>query len=66
VRACGAKPILAEYSPIPGTPLFAQAQKFSPFDLEHEPLFQNNSIFPCQWSEFTWDDLRRVKEKLKT
>lgn len=65
VRACGAKPILAEYSPIPGTPLFAKAKEFSPFDLENEPLFQNNSIFPCQWSGFTWDDLRRLKEKLK-
>lgn len=66
VRACGAKPILAEYSPIPGTPLFAQAPKFSPFELKDEPLFQNNSIFPCQWSGFTWDNLRRLKEKLKT
>lgn len=65
VRALGAKPILAEYSPIPRTPLFAQAQKFSTFDLENEPLFQNNSIFPCQWSGFTCDDLRRLKEKLK-
>lgn len=65
VRACGAKPILAEYSPIPGTPLFDEALKLSPFDLKNEPLFQNNSIFPCQWSGFTWDDLRRLKEKLK-
>ncbi len=66
VRGCGAKPILAEYSPIPGTPLFAQSLKFSPFDLKNEPLYQNNSIFPCQWSGFTWDDLKRLKVKIKT
>lgn len=65
VRGWGAKPILVEYSPIPSTPLFAQAQKFSSFDLQNEPLYQNNSIFPCQWPGFTWGDLRRLKEEVK-
>jgi len=44
VREAGAKPILVEYSPIPHTPLFEKAKKFSPFDIEKEPLFQNNTI----------------------
>lgn len=66
VREMGAKPILVEYSPIPQTPLFEKAKKMSKFDLENEPLFHNNSIFPCQWEGFTTADLQRLKKKLKT
>jgi radical SAM superfamily enzyme YgiQ (UPF0313 family) len=65
VREIGAKPILVEYSPIPGTPLFEKAKKMSPFDIENEPLFHNNSILPCQWEGFTWADFKRLKERLK-
>ncbi len=65
VREAGAKPILVEYSPIPHTPLFEKAKRFSPFDLEKEPLFQNNSLFPCQWDGFTYADFRRLKERVK-
>jgi radical SAM superfamily enzyme YgiQ (UPF0313 family) len=65
VKETGAKPILVEYSPIPGTPLFEKAKKLSPFDVENEPLFHNNSILPCQWEEFTWADFRRLKQGLR-
>ena len=65
VRDTGARPILVEYSPIPGTPLFEKAKRVSPFDIENEPLFHNNSILPCQWEGFTRADLRRLKEGLK-
>ncbi|MBM4351729.1 MAG: radical SAM protein [Deltaproteobacteria bacterium] len=65
VRETGAKPILVEYSPIPQTPFFEKAKRFSQFDIEKEPLFQNNSIFPCQWDGFTLSDFRRLKEKIK-
>ncbi len=65
VREAGAKPILVEYSPIPKTPLFEKAKRYSPFDIEREPLFQNNSLFPCQWDGFTLADFRRLKEKIK-
>jgi radical SAM superfamily enzyme YgiQ (UPF0313 family) len=64
VKAAGARPILVEYSPIPGTTLFEQARRMSPFDLEKEPLFQNNSLLPCRWEGFTWEDFRRLKENL--
>ena len=64
VGQAGAKPILVEYSPIPGTPLFEKAKKMSPFDIGNEPLFHNNSILPCQWEGFTWGDFRRLKEEL--
>jgi radical SAM superfamily enzyme YgiQ (UPF0313 family) len=65
VKETGAKPILVEYSPIPQTPLFEKAKKFSQFNIEKEPLYQNNSIFPCQWEGFTPSDLRRLKECIK-
>jgi radical SAM superfamily enzyme YgiQ (UPF0313 family) len=66
VKENGAKPILVEYSPIPETALFEKAKKMSGFDLENEPLFHNNSIFPCQWEGFTLANLQRLKEKVKT
>jgi hypothetical protein len=64
VKESGANPMLVEYSPIPHTPLFEKAKKISPFDLD-EPLYQNNSIFPCQWDGFTMADYRRLKEGLR-
>jgi radical SAM superfamily enzyme YgiQ (UPF0313 family) len=64
VKRAGARPLLVEYSPVPHTPLFERAKQMSSFDL-NEPLFQNNSILPCQWEGFTTADLRRLKERIK-
>jgi radical SAM superfamily enzyme YgiQ (UPF0313 family) len=61
VRQCGARPYLAEYSPIPGTPLWQEAVQCSPFDLQGEPLFHNNTILPCRWDGLDWDDLQALK-----
>ena len=66
VKDAGARPVLVEYSPIPGTPIFAKAKEFTPFDIENEPLFQNNSLFPCRWEGFTAEAFRRLKEGLTT
>ncbi|MGQ9645721.1 MAG: B12-binding domain-containing radical SAM protein [Thermodesulfobacteriota bacterium] len=65
VKENGAKPILVEYSPIPQTPLFEKAKQVSLFDLENEPLYQNNSILPCQWEGFTEADFKKVKKMVK-
>jgi radical SAM superfamily enzyme YgiQ (UPF0313 family) len=65
VKDTGARPYLVEYSPIPGTALFEAAKKYSPFDIAHEPLFQNNSLLPCQWEGFSWGDFRKLKEKVR-
>ncbi|MBP1724581.1 MAG: Fe-S oxidoreductase [Deltaproteobacteria bacterium] len=65
VKAAGARPILVEYSPIPGTALFEKARRMSPFDLEEEPLFQNNSLLPCRWEGFSWENFQRLKENIK-
>lgn len=65
VRGAGARSLLTEYSPIPHTPLFEKAKRMPQFDLENEPLFHNNSIFPCQWEGFTLGDLKSLKEGLQ-
>ena len=65
VRACGVIPKLAEYSPIPQTPLWETASRVSEFDLRREPLFHNNSILPCRWEGFTWEDLGELKSDLR-
>ena len=65
VREAGARPYLVEYSPVPHTRLFEIAKERSSFDLENEPLFHNNSIFPCQWEGFTMSDLKRLRMNLR-
>lgn len=65
VREIGAKPILVEYSPIPNTTLFEVAKKSSKYDLENEPLFHNNSLFPCEWEGFKYSDFLKLKLRLK-
>jgi radical SAM superfamily enzyme YgiQ (UPF0313 family) len=60
VRDLGAAPVLALYSPIPGTALWPAALDASPYDLENEPLYHNNSLFPC-WPEFSWERYTRLK-----
>jgi radical SAM superfamily enzyme YgiQ (UPF0313 family) len=52
VHKCGAKPVLAEYSPIAGTKMWPEAVSASPFDIRHEPLYLNNSLLPCRSDEF--------------
>ncbi len=60
VRELGATPVLAQYSPIPGTVMWPEAVKCSRYDLETEPLFHNNSLFPC-WPEFSWERFNHIK-----
>ena len=60
VKELGATPVLASYSPIPGTALWPRAVATSRFDLAADPLFHNNSLFPC-WPEFSWERYTRLK-----
>jgi len=57
----GATPYLAEYSPLPHTPLWEKALIHSRYDLAHEPLFHNNTLLPC-WDE---DKMARIPELKK-
>jgi radical SAM superfamily enzyme YgiQ (UPF0313 family) len=62
VRDYGARPLLAEYSPIPGTGLWEEAVRLSRYPLAEEPLFQNNTLLPCAWSGFTSDMYQELKQ----
>jgi radical SAM superfamily enzyme YgiQ (UPF0313 family) len=58
----GATPYLAEYSPLPHTPLWEKAVSCSEYDLVSEPLFHNNTLLPC-WNEnqrSRFGDLKRA------
>jgi radical SAM superfamily enzyme YgiQ (UPF0313 family) len=65
VRECGAKPVLAEYSPIPGTKMWEEAVASSPFDIQGEPLYHNNSLLPCQNSDFSFAAYAELKKIIK-
>jgi radical SAM superfamily enzyme YgiQ (UPF0313 family) len=62
VKACGVKPVLAQYSPIPHTALWKAAVKASRYDLTSDPIFHNNSIFPCQKDPFSWEKISYLKK----
>jgi len=62
VKSYGARPILAEFSPIPGTPIWEDALRVSPYPIAEEPLFHNNTLLPCRSDSLTpgtFQDLKR-------
>ncbi len=66
IRSCGARPVIAEFSPIPGTPIWAEAVNASPYNIQEEPLYHNNTLLPCRGKEFTYElyrELIRVARK---
>jgi len=65
VRALGAKPILAEYSPIPGTPLWDEALRHARYDIGKEPLFHNNSLLPCMRPDISTADFQALKSRTR-
>jgi radical SAM superfamily enzyme YgiQ (UPF0313 family) len=54
-------PVLSYFSPIPHTDLWPQAVASSRYDLESDPIFTNNAIFPCQKSAFSWEKISKLK-----
>ena len=61
VKKSGVSPILAYYTPIPHTALWDEAVNSSRYDLEADPLFTNNAIFPCQEKNFSWEVITYLK-----
>jgi radical SAM superfamily enzyme YgiQ (UPF0313 family) len=61
IKKMGLRPRLAEYSPIPGTTLWKEACAVSRFPLAEEPLYHNNSLFPCL-NPFSWDQVQQLKD----
>jgi radical SAM superfamily enzyme YgiQ (UPF0313 family) len=65
VAASGARPILAEYSPIPGTPLWNEALRHARYDIAAEPLFHNNSLLPCLDRGISPADFQALKNRAR-
>ncbi len=61
-RSCGGKPVIAEFSPIPGTPIWKEAVEASPYNIEEEPLYHNNTLLPCRGEEFTYGMYQELKD----
>lgn len=55
-------PVLAYYSPIPHTELWNKAVASSRYDLESDPVFTNNAIFPCRKENFSWEQISYLKD----
>ena len=62
VKRAGVTPVIAHYTPIPHTEMWSEAVAVSRYDLEADPIFTNNAIFPCQSEAFSWEVLSRLKE----
>ena len=65
VRKAGITPVPAHFTPIPHTALWPVAVASSRYDLESDPIFTNNAIFPCQKEPFSWEPLIRLKKLIK-
>lgn len=65
VKQAGVTPVIAHYTPIPHTPMWKAAVAASRYDLEADPIFTNNAIFPCQSETFSWEVLTRLKNLAK-
>jgi radical SAM superfamily enzyme YgiQ (UPF0313 family) len=57
----GTKIHIAEYTPIPHTPMFDKFSIFARFPIVKEPLYQNNALHPFAWEGFTDNDLAFLK-----
>lgn len=56
----GAYPYLSEYSPVPGSKIFNNDMQKCKYPLL-EPLYHNNSIFPMEHKDFTYQDFIELK-----
>jgi len=63
VKKNGVKPILAYYTPIPHTKLWTKAVESSPFDIAQDPLYTNNTLFPCQPDGLDWKELSEYQAR---
>jgi radical SAM superfamily enzyme YgiQ (UPF0313 family) len=61
VLSKGIRPILVWYTPIPGTKLWPSAVAASRYDLESDPVYTNNAVFPCRNTSFSWETQHRLK-----
>jgi radical SAM superfamily enzyme YgiQ (UPF0313 family) len=66
VKNNGVVPILAYYTPIPHTKLWSKAVEASPYNIEQDPLYTNNTLFPCQPNGLEWKELSEYQAQAKS
>jgi len=64
VKRAGIAPVLAYYSPIPGTRLWSEAVSGSRYDLASDPLFTNKAVWPCRTEPFNWEWISELKQHI--
>lgn len=65
VRSLGGRPKIAEFSPIPGTPLFTEALKTTP-EIADEPLLHNNTVYvPYVSGNIVPEELQGLKDRAR-
>jgi radical SAM superfamily enzyme YgiQ (UPF0313 family) len=52
---------IAEFSPVPGSELWNRCVEASPFPIEMEPLYHNNSLFPLRSARFSPESMSELK-----
>jgi radical SAM superfamily enzyme YgiQ (UPF0313 family) len=65
VSRLGLRVSLAQYSPIPHTPLYTAHHALARYPIAEEPLFQNNALFPFAWEGFTEQELDELKAHVR-
>jgi radical SAM superfamily enzyme YgiQ (UPF0313 family) len=61
VRKNHITPVLAYYTPIPHTKMWESAVASSRYDIEADPVFTNNAVFPCM-NSFSWNIISQLKK----
>jgi radical SAM superfamily enzyme YgiQ (UPF0313 family) len=57
----GAGPRLSAFSPIPGTPIWDDAARATPFPIEEEPLFHNKNVYILGNPDFAGNAMEELK-----
>ncbi|GAK52909.1 putative methyltransferase [Candidatus Moduliflexus flocculans] len=66
VNSLGVLALLCEYSPIPGTPAYAQLAQEGHLSADDDPLLQNNTIFLYLKERHTFEQIQRLKDLTRT
>ncbi len=66
VAASGARPYIAEYTPIPHTVLFERHYRSARYPIKEDAIYQNNALFPFAWDGFTEEKMIFLKKYAKT